>query len=434
MLSLTIKRIATTIASICSLVLPLVVQAYPLDGYEETGIRRVEGYRLMTEGVIPGGKVPSGARLPTERVDLRLTDQLLMPLPPVDADLTAKVAALLDDHGDNFGIALLDLSDKEKPRYAEINGHYRQNVGSVGKVVGALGFFQALSDTYPDDIRKREALLKNTIVTADQFSQYDHHAIKVFDIKAKVMNHHSLQIGEQGNVWEYLDWMLSVSSNGAAAMIMREAMLLRHYGEAYPVPEAEIQRFFEETPKGELTALYKQTFWQPISRNGMDIEQLRQGSFFTRNGKEAVYGGGNSYGTARSLMQFSLLMEQGQLVDQWSSRQLKRLLYMTERRIRYASSPALSSSAVYFKSGSLYSCKNEEGFHCGKYQGNVKNYMNSLAIVESQNDTQPMHYIVIVVSNVLKVNSAVAHQTLATKIQQLLEKENTIPAPAVAGK
>jgi hypothetical protein len=60
-------------------------------------------------------------------------------------------------------------------------------------------------------------------------------------------------------------------------------------------------------------------------------------------------------------------MEQGRLVDEWSSRQIKRLLYMTERRIRYAYAPVLHDAAVYFKSGSLYSCQKEEGFKCGKY-------------------------------------------------------------------
>ncbi len=61
----------------------------------------------------------------------------------------------------------------------------------------------------------------------------------------------------------------------------------------------------------------------------------------------------------------------------------KRLIYMTQRRIRYASSPALNDAAVYFKSGSLYRCKPEEGFVCRKYEGNVENLMNSVAIVES---------------------------------------------------
>ncbi len=126
-------------------------------------------------------------------------------------------------------------------------------------------------------------------------------------------------------------------------------------------------------------------------------------------------GGGNSYATARTLMEFVLKMEEGKLVDEWSSRQIKRLLYMTERRIRYASSPELKNAAVYFKSGSWYKCKEEEGFKCGAYRGNVRNFMNSVAIIEQEIDGVKLHYIAIVISNVLRKNSAVEHQTLGTE-------------------
>jgi hypothetical protein len=50
------------------------INAYPLDGYAETGIRRLEGARLASEGVIPGSKQPPGALLTTAQVDLRLLD------------------------------------------------------------------------------------------------------------------------------------------------------------------------------------------------------------------------------------------------------------------------------------------------------------------------------------------------------------------------
>ena len=95
------------------------------------------------------------------------------------------------------------------------------------------------------------------------------------------------------------------------------------------------------------------------------------------------------------------------------------MMYMTEKRIRYASAPRLSKSAVYFKSGSLYSCKEEEGYECGKYKGNRLNYMNSVAIVEKPDGNV---YLVALMSNVLKINSAVEHQTLATYIDRILGK------------
>lgn len=405
------------------------VHAYPLDGYPETGIRRVEGDRLAYEGVIRGRKQPPGALLSTEQVDLRLLAHKDLELPEPDPAFTAALLKLLGGDAGSYGVAVLDLSDPDHPRYAQHREDYRQNVGSVGKLVVALGLFQALADAWPDDIHKRLDIIRNTVVTADEFSQRDHHKIHIFDVENRKLTRRIMQIGDQGTLWEYLDWMLSVSSNAAAAMTMREAMLLRQYGKDYPPSEEEIQRFFKETPGKELTALFQRTFFEPVTRNGLDLEQFRQGSFFTRQGKHKVNGGGNSYGTARQLMLFTLRMEQGRLVDEFSSRQIKRLLYMTERRIRYASSPALKDSAVYFKSGSLYSCREEEGFTCKPYAGNNKNYMNSVAIVETPAGENHLHYISTVVSNVLRRNSAVEQQTLGTRIHRLIEKAHPQPEP-----
>jgi hypothetical protein len=289
-----------------------------------------------------------------------------------------------------------------------------------------------LADIWPDDIEKRTQVLRNTVVTADSFIHTDHHKVRLFDVADRKLDKRPLREGDQGTLWEYMDWMLSASSNAAAAMCMREAMLLRHYGKDYPPPQAEIERFFNETPKQELTALFVSTFFEPVTRNGLDLEQLRQGSFFTNTGKRRVPGGGSSYGTARELMKYLLRMEQGRLVDVYSSREIKRLLYMTEWRIRYASSPALRNSAVYFKSGSLYQCKQEQDFKCGKYMGNVKNYMNSVAIVETDSAGWQLDYMVTLISNVLRKNSAVDHQTLATRIHRLIEKEHPVQAAAPA--
>jgi hypothetical protein len=419
----------TTIRAIALLALAAAgrLDAYPLDGYAETGIRRVEAARLANAGIIPGSKQPPGALLPTAQVDLRLLDHKDLELPAPDPVFTRQVLDLLGGNADRYGVAVLDITDPAHPRYAEHRGDYRQNVGSVGKLIVALGLFQALADTWPDDLEKRRRILKDTVITADGFSHWDHHTIRIYDVAARKLIKRSLRDGDQGSLWEYLDWALSASSNSAAAMVMREVMLLRHYGTDYPPPEAEIQRFFLETPRSELTELFRRSFYEPVMRNGLDLELLRQGSFFTAEGKRRVPGPGSSYGTARELMRYILRMEQGRLVDEFSSREIKRLLYMTERRIRYASSPALKDAAVYFKSGSLYECRKEEGFACGKYKGNVRNYMNSVAIVESPAGNYRLDYMVTLISNVLRKNSAVDHQTLATRIQRLIEAAHPEP-------
>jgi len=394
--------------------------AYPLVGYQETGIRRLEGLRLANQGVVKDVKQPPGAMLGLKNVDLRLVGQTF-DLPPVDPEFTRQVSTILTGSMDAYGVAVLDLTDPAKPRYAEHRGDYKQNVGSVGKLVVVLSLFQALADTYPNDIEARKRVLKNTVVTADGFSQSDSHTVRIFDPKTRTLTRRAVQIGDKATLYEWLDWMLSPSSNSAAGMVMREAMLIRQYGTAYPPSEAEIKRFFDTTPKSELTALFEKTFYEPMTRNGLDLEMLRQGSFFTATGKQKVPGPGDSYGTARELMRYLLRMEQGRLVDEWSSREIKRLIYVTERRIRYASSPALADAAVYFKSGSLFECAPEPGFVCRPYAGNVKNYMNSTAIIESPATGPNLYYMSTLVTNILRKNSAAEHQALATRLQQLIQ-------------
>ncbi len=404
--------------------------AYPLDGYQETGIRRLEAARLAVLGKMRGRKPPPGALLPTRLVDLRLLDHPELQLPEPDPEFSARVVELLGDKADRYGIAVLDLSDLDQPRYAEHRADYPQNVGSVGKIAAAVGLFQALADVYPDDIEARRRILQQTVISADDFIQWDHHEVRIFHPESGSLSFRPLRKGDQGSLWEYLDWTLSISSNAAASMTMKNAMLLRHFGRDYPVSTDEAERFFKDSSRAQLRELYEQTFLEPLARNGLNLKSFRQGSFFTRYGKQRVPTGYNSYGTARELMRLLLLMEQGRLVDEFSSREIKRLLYMTERRIRYASAPVLRDSAVYFKSGSLYSCKDEPGFTCKKYHGNVRNYMNSVAIVETPAGIGRLYYMTTIISNVLYKNSAVAHQTLATYIHRIIDAYHPEPPPA----
>ena len=400
------------------------VLAYPLDGYGGTGIGRLEAYARAVKGGVQ--VVPPGAQFPTSQVRLRLADQPNFTLPDPDPALSRKLTSLLGAEASRYGVVLLDITDPAAPRYAEHNPTMQLNPGSVGKILVALGFFQGLADVYPNDGRARGKLLYDTLVTADRFIRYDHHTVPLWKPGDPKVTKRPLREGDTGNLWTYLDWMLSASSNAAAGMMQREMMLLRHFETDYPVSAERVQAYFDDTPKKKLTADFAEAIQAPVTRNGLDLHRLRQGSFFTREGKNRVPGT-SSYATSRELLRFCVLMEQGRLVDQTSSLTIKRLLYLTDRRIRYASAPALRDAAVYFKSGSLYSCKPEEGFICKKYHGNVKNYMNSLAIIETPDRPVPLHYIVVVMSNVLRKNSAVAHQTLATRIHRLIESAHPIP-------
>ncbi|MEM9385540.1 MAG: hypothetical protein AAGA68_10800 [Pseudomonadota bacterium] len=401
------------------LVTASLAEAYPLDGYGYTEIRRLEYYRLAQLGELRGRQLPPGAQASLQRITPAWEGSTDLDSFVHDEAYEARIRSVLEDPT-RYGVTVIDLTDPEAPRIAEHNAGFRSNVGSVGKSLVAVALFQQLADIYPDDIAAREALLRETRVVADEFVQYDHHEVPIYDVTSRRLEYRALRVGDEASLWEYLDWMLSASSNAAAAMVQRELMLLAHFAVDYPPSDAERGDYFDRFSTRELQVQFLEAMSAPLERNGIDTEQLRQGSFFTRHGKNRV-GGITSYGTPHELAKLLLKLEAGTLVDAFSSREIKRLLYMTQKRIRYASHPALNEAAVYFKSGSLYSCQEEEGFNCAKYKGNRRNILASIAIVESPAEEPRYRYLVAVVSNVLKVNSAVAHQTFALRVQRMIE-------------
>jgi hypothetical protein len=401
--------------------------AYPLDAAEPTGIDRLEAYRLGQLGREREGRelLPKGALLPSSEVRLSLLDRPDFEIPAPDRELGEQLRRVLGADARYYSLALLDLTDPEHPRYAGVNPDQAQNPGSVGKIMAGLGLFQALADLYPDDLDARRRLLYETQVTADGFIRNDDHVVPFWKPGDRRVDKRPIQEGDVANLWTWLDWMLSSSSNAAASEVMAQLVLLRHFGREYPAPAPEAAAYFAKTPKAALTKLYLSAMIDPIGRNGLDRRRLQQGSFFTREGKTRIPGT-SSIATAGELLRYLVRMEQGRLVDAFSSLELKRLLYLTDQRIRYASQPALADSALYFKSGSLYSCKPEAGFQCGKFLGNRLNFMNSMVLVETHGRNPPLRYAVAVLSNVLKKNSAEIHEKLALEIHRAIEAAHPV--------
>jgi len=393
---------------------------YPLDASEETGIERLEAYDMAKTILLERGTLKRGALLTSDQVQLGLLDGGFR-MPEPDPELTAKIRVMVGRDAPHYGISVLDITDPANPHLAEINGGRSQNPGSVGKLMIALAWFQALADVYPDDIGARKKLLFDTQITANDFIIRDSHVVPVFKRGDTTVVRRPIEIGDTANLWTWFDWMCSASSNAAGSQLLSELVLLKKFGEDYPVSRAAAAAFFEKTPKKELTKILLNALETPLTRNGLDVQRLRQGSFFTREGKRRIPGT-SSVATSNSLLRYLMLMEQGKLVDPFSSLEIKKLIYLTDGRIRYAASPALNDAAVYFKSGSLYSCKPEPGYQCGKYLGNKWNFLNSATVIETHDPKQRMRYIVVVLSNVLKKNSAEEHEDLATGIHDLMKQ------------
>ena len=194
---------------------------------------------------------------------------------------------------------------------------------------------------------------------------------------------------------------------------------MRALGSDYPPSPEREKQLFATTPKTVLGEMAISVVNDPLRAVGIPEDDWRLGSLFTSYASSAIPAPGGSWGNPRGLLVFLLRVEEGNLVDTWSSLEIKRLMYQTERRIRYAAAPVLAESAIYFKSGSLYKCKKDPGEDCGKYRGNVYNYMNSVATVETPDGHV---YLVALMSNVLQVNSASEHLALATEIHRIVTK------------
>jgi len=347
------------LAAMFGILTPGSLGAYPLDGYKETGITRLDAYWLARQVIIDQNILPKGIFWKSSDIKLRLLGDSDYTLPAPDPELSAKIKAILGSDWRAYGVALLDYTDPKNPRYAAVNPNRSQNPASVGKITIMLGWFQSLADLYPHDIGARMKILHDTQITADGFIQRDRHDVPFWKPGDPKVLRRPIEEGETDNLWTYMDWMISASSSAAAGMMMKELMLLNHFGRAYPVSEEQSQNFFKNTSKRELVRIFRESIQTPLRKNDLDPKKLRQGKFFTREGKHRVPSTANSIASARELLRFVMLMEEGRLVDPWSSLEMKKILYLTDARIRYAASPALDDAAVYYKSGSLYGCKHE---------------------------------------------------------------------------
>ncbi len=397
--------------------------AYPIDGFDRTGIRRLVHAQKVMDNLEKGPKLPKGALLSTDQIQLHMLSpsfSLIGTSDEVDPGLQKKTNSLFPTLDESYSLAVLDISPGIIPRLALWQPTRRFALGSVGKLAVAAGLFTELKKIFPDDTEKRRELLKTRIVTAGPWIETDHHNVPVYDPASGRFDSRPIRQGDRFCLYEWADHMISASANAAASTLWKEAILMHSFGKNYP-PSAEDEKiFFATTPKSVLSGIAEKVVNQPLIALGITPQEFHLGSLFTAAGKKMIPGEGDSNGTPMGLMKYLVAMEQGKICDRWSSLEIKRLMYSTAKRIRYASSPALSGDAVFFKSGSLYHCVTEPGYSCKKYMGNKDNFMNSVAIVESPDNRI---YMVVLMTNVLKKNSAVDHQTLATRIDAVMKQE-----------
>lgn len=387
-----------------------------IGGVEKTDIRRLLRLERMDSAQFTK-TLPYGARYSLPYVKLNLMGREIdSNLVARDAELEKELEKMIPNRGRAYSLAIMDITDGREPRYLERNANLSYQPGSVGKLAVVTALMCELENVFVDSVQARWELLKSRMVKGGPFAVYDHHTIPEYDPETERYSRPKVNQQHEFTLYEWVDHMLSVSNNGAASVVWREAILMRVFGPKYPeLAREEAAAYFKNTSRGELRDLSKSVISEPLRHMGIGPDEFRVGTMFTRGASAIVPPEGGSAGSPRGLMKWLTALESGRIVDAPSSLEIKRLMYMTDRRIRYAHAPVLDSAAVYFKSGSLYGCI--PGTSCGKYKGNRMNYMNSVAIVEQPDGTR---YLVALMTNVLSRNSAYDHQLLATRIDKLI--------------
>jgi hypothetical protein len=410
---------------VCVLLLSMAGEllAYPIDGYALTGIRRLLRLELIQKGEIKEASLLKGAQKSVEDIQLNLYQtpkgDSMAVLPEADPAFQKELNALFPNLHESYSISLLDITPGRPIRYAKRQEDRGFQPGSVGKLAVIGGLFCELENIYPDSFELRRELLKSKSVRAGRWALYDEHTVPFFDPKTRKFSKRQVQENDVFSLYEWADHTLSVSNNGAASVVWREVILMRVFGEKYPtLTQEEADLFFKNTSKSELSDLAISVVNDPLQELGISKDEWRLGKMFTKGASAYIPGKGGSIGTPEGLMKWMVALERGDIIDAATSLEIKRLMYMTDRRIRYAANEKLKEAAVYFKSGSLYKCDKSTMPDCGKYRGNVQNYMNSIAIIEHENGTT---YLVALMTNVLKKNSNIDHNALAGRIDQLLK-------------
>lgn len=397
---------------------------YPIDGYLHTGIRRLWYQHEVVLGAMDGRMPVNGAMLIMDSIRLTFLDdrrESMLELPSIDEDFQERLEGLFPSARDRYSISVMDITPGKEVRYAERDGLKGYQPGSVGKLAVLAALFCELENIYVDCYDDRWMLLRSRVVPAGQWAIYDHHTVPFFDTDKRKFYKRQVAASDEMSLYEWADHMVSVSNNGAASVLWREAILMRVFQQDYPtLSQEDAEAYFRNTDRRELMNLATDVVSCPLRALGITADEWRLGQMFTDGATNRIPGQGGSQGTTRGLMKFLLALENGRVIDHASDLEMKRLMYATDRRIRYGSAPVLDDAAVYFKSGSLYGCSASLPGSCGDYAGNRMNYMNSVAIVEQPDGTK---YIVVLMTNVLSRNSASDHRRLASEIDAMLRPD-----------
>ncbi|MDH5213804.1 MAG: hypothetical protein OEY04_06200, partial [Gammaproteobacteria bacterium] len=219
---MTIKKYLCRTASLLLLSLPGWVSAYPLDGLEESGIRRLQGYLLAQQ--TPGAaKLWPGQLLDSEQISLRLKDYNGPDFDELaeDPDLASFLAKTLRQRDPSYSMVLIDMTNDDAIRWAGLRPDVKQNAGSVGKLICMAALFHALAAAFPD-VEDRARVLRESVSPAGSWINNEIHKVPKWSDELQRNLFSVIVPSDEFRLGEWLDHAISASANGAGSIIWRE--------------------------------------------------------------------------------------------------------------------------------------------------------------------------------------------------------------------
>ena len=160
---------------------------YPIDGYEQTGIKRLLRLELIKNGELKEATpLPEGAKKSWSDIQLNLTSKAsdsVGSFLQVDEDFQKEISGLFRGLDKSYSLTVLDISDLDSIRYAKRNETAGYQPGSVGKLAVLNALFTQLAKIYPDSWESRTSLLKSKTVKAGVWGLTDEHTIPIYNVE-----------------------------------------------------------------------------------------------------------------------------------------------------------------------------------------------------------------------------------------------------------
>ena len=140
--------------------------------------------QLIMMGTIKDTKPVLGAQKSIMDIQLNLMNEKgdsLETFPLPDPALQKSINALFPNMDESYSVCVIDITPGKPIRYAQRNEKRGYMPGSVAKIAVIAGLFNELQKLYPDSFELRQEVMRNRMVRAGKWANYDEHTVPFYN-------------------------------------------------------------------------------------------------------------------------------------------------------------------------------------------------------------------------------------------------------------